>query len=169
MSFLSERHMLILIEICIKDVPHYYEMIKSPMWLKKVQTNTNRSAYRDMETFQRDIMQIWANARIYNVDGSEIFELANELEELFQRVYQDKMLELNSSQEARQGSSALEGTSAFSGTPQPSGPRLKLKLGNAAGRASGKAGRSAGKRGRAESDGDDDDDEEDARMSDASE
>lgn len=155
----------------MKDVPHYYEMIKSPMWLKKVQTNTNRSSYRDMETFQRDIMQIWANARIYNVDGSEIFELANELEELFQRVYQERLSELNQNQEARQDSSAVEGASTFSGTPQPSGPRLKLKLGNAASRAHSKAGRPSGKRARADSEEDEDEDEEaeeDARMSDNS-
>jgi hypothetical protein len=128
-------------------------MIKTPMWLKKVQTNITRSLYRDMESFERDVMQIWKNARIYNVDGSPIFELANNLEAVFQKAYQDKLSELNPS-----GGNSLQDSKPA--TPQPSGgPKLKLKVGKI------KAGR-GGRRGQAQSD--DESEEEDAHMTDGS-
>jgi hypothetical protein len=136
-------------------------MIKTPMWLKKIQTNVTRSTYREMETFERDMMQIWANARIYNVDGSDIFELANELERFFQSVYREKMAELDAKQE--------EGTAGSSGTLPVEGPKLKLKLGGE-NRTHTKSVRTTGRTGKARNDDEEDDEEEeDARMSDDTE
>jgi hypothetical protein len=138
-------------------------MIKTPMWLKKVQTNISRGVYKMMDTFERDMMQIWANARIYNVDGSEIFELANELEALFQQIYREKLNELDSKSA---NASTAEGTP---GAPQPPGPKLKLKLNTGAGRHTGRNGISsrAGTKKSYGASEDDDEEEEDARMSDS--
>lgn len=150
-----------------QEVPLYYDMIKSPMWLKKVTTNISRSVYRDMESFERDMMQIWTNARIYNVDGSEIFELANELEALFQQVYQAKLSELNLNKSAN--ASTYEGTPGLQDTPRSSGPKLKLKMPGSSNGRNGNDGRPNGRKSQRMSDDDDDEEEEeeDARMSDS--
>ena len=41
---------------------------------------TGVSLFKSWQAFEEEIGQIWDNAREYNEDGSEIFELANTFE-----------------------------------------------------------------------------------------
>lgn len=73
----------------------YYKIIKNPVSLKSVQKLVRGIRGRDKPTgttflkswaaFEEEVSKIWGNARIYNEDGSPIFELAGELEEYFHR------------------------------------------------------------------------------------
>lgn len=41
---------------------------------------TGITDYKTWDTFEEDVSFIWRNARDYNEDGSEMFELANQFE-----------------------------------------------------------------------------------------
>jgi len=46
---------------------------------------TGATFFKSWAAFEEEVSKIWGNARIYNEDGSPIFELAGELEEYFHR------------------------------------------------------------------------------------
>jgi hypothetical protein len=71
----------------------YYQLIKDPMSLsaikKKVQGVVGRDAptghtlFKSWDAFENAFSLVWKNARIYNEDGSELYNLSLELEEIF--------------------------------------------------------------------------------------
>jgi len=73
----------------------YYKIIKNPVSLKSVQKfvrgirgrdkPTGATFFKSWAAFEEEVSKIWGNARVYNEDGSPIFELAGKLEEYFQR------------------------------------------------------------------------------------
>lgn len=68
----------------------YYQLIKDPMSLsaikKKVQGVVGRDAptghtlFKSWDSFEQAFSLVWTNARIYNEDGSELYNLSLELE-----------------------------------------------------------------------------------------
>lgn len=68
----------------------YYQLIKDPMSLaaikKKVQGVVGRDAptghtlFKSWDAFENAMSLVWSNARIYNEDGSELYNLSLELE-----------------------------------------------------------------------------------------
>ncbi|KAI9714229.1 MAG: hypothetical protein M1812_006450 [Candelaria pacifica] len=72
----------------------YYSLIKRPVSLnsihKKIQgfhgrekPTVSKSLFQSWASFEEEISFIWLNAKDYNEDGSEIYELAGELEQFF--------------------------------------------------------------------------------------
>jgi hypothetical protein len=67
----------------------YYQLIKYPVSLnsvkKKVKGAVGRSAatgntvFQSWDSLEEEVSHIWRNAQEYNEDGSEIFNLADEL------------------------------------------------------------------------------------------
>lgn len=73
-----------------RELRDYYRVIKRPVCLRGVQKQvsgvkgrdkpTGVSQFKSWHAFEEETRNIWINARVYNEDGSEIFELANEFE-----------------------------------------------------------------------------------------
>lgn len=73
-----------------RDLRDYYRLIKHPVCLKGVQKAvrgikgrekpTGQTLLTSWQAFEAETKHIWKNAREYNEDGSEIFNLAGELE-----------------------------------------------------------------------------------------
>jgi Bromodomain len=63
-----------------KDIPDYYKVIKRPTAILEVKKGVERGKIQDWETFAAEVGLIWTNAKEYNEDGSEIYEMASELE-----------------------------------------------------------------------------------------
>ena len=73
-----------------RELRDYYQVIKHPVCLKSVQKQvrgikgrdkpTGVSFFKSWAAFEEEMRHIWENARTYNQDGSEIFELASEFE-----------------------------------------------------------------------------------------
>ncbi|KAK1981223.1 Bromodomain-containing protein [Colletotrichum cereale] len=71
----------------------YYRIVKEPISLKKLQKSvkgvrgrneaTGTSEFKTWATFEETASLLWKNAFFYNEEGSEIYELAQELEEFF--------------------------------------------------------------------------------------
>ena len=88
----SERtpYFYIFINLPSRDLKDYYQVIANPLSLKKLQKqvkgmqgrsgNTGVTEFKSWNQFEETASLLWTNARHYNEDGSEVYELANELE-----------------------------------------------------------------------------------------
>lgn len=73
-----------------RELTDYYRLIKRPISLNYVKKRTRgqhgRGAatmmtdYKNWDAFEEDVSYIWRNAREYNEDGSDMFNLAGEFE-----------------------------------------------------------------------------------------
>ncbi|KAF2650142.1 Bromodomain-containing protein [Lophiostoma macrostomum CBS 122681] len=78
-----------------RSLKDYYQLIKHPMSLSAVQKKvrgvvgreppTGMTTLKSWQAFEDEMSLIWANARDYNEDGSDLYNLAGELEDLFKQ------------------------------------------------------------------------------------
>ncbi|MCJ1405326.1 hypothetical protein MMC11_008553 [Xylographa trunciseda] len=78
-----------------RELRDYYSVIKSPQCLKRIQKQVRGiqgrekpngvSLFKSWRSFEEEMSKIWNNARLYNEDGSNISELAGQLEAYFNR------------------------------------------------------------------------------------
>lgn len=67
-----------------KTYPDYYELIKTPVCFEMIDTRMASNAfYKDLGQFRQDFATLFANAKYYNEDGSEIWNMADALEKAF--------------------------------------------------------------------------------------
>ncbi|GAW22690.1 hypothetical protein ANO14919_122330 [Xylariales sp. No.14919] len=99
-----------------RTLKDYYEIIAEPLSLKALQKQVRGqhgrseatwvSDFKGWAAFEDQASLIWKNAYHYNEDGSEIFMMAQELEEMFQELLKE----------------------AKENVPEPPQPKIKLKL-----------------------------------------
>jgi hypothetical protein len=70
-------------ELGLTDYP---EIIKKPMDLRSVRKNLSKGKYKKFEDFFRDIQLIWDNCKTYNIQGSEIYKMAEHMEKVAKRA-----------------------------------------------------------------------------------
>ena len=63
-----------------KHYRDYYVLIKNPIALSIIDKKIAAFQYISLEQFQQDLALMFSNARIYNQEGSEVVEDANEME-----------------------------------------------------------------------------------------
>ncbi|KAF7189349.1 Protein polybromo-1 [Pseudocercospora fuligena] len=76
-----------------RKLEDYYKVIKHPVSIKGVQKlvkgvhgrnpPTGHTDFKTWDQFEQEVSFIWRNARDYNEDGSDMYQLANEFEEYF--------------------------------------------------------------------------------------
>merc|ERR1712228_47591 len=66
-----------------KELPDYYEIIKKPVDIAKIQQRIDDEKYDDMSALQKDFMLLCTNTQQYNEDGSLIFEDSIVLQSVF--------------------------------------------------------------------------------------
>lgn len=78
----------------------YYEIIKSPMWLREIHSRLTDGTYDNEFDFAWDVRLIFRNCRQYNLKGSNLYKAADRLSFLFDRLFihwvfnvQDKSVE----------------------------------------------------------------------------
>ncbi|KAH6638230.1 Bromodomain-containing protein [Boeremia exigua] len=111
----------------------YYQLIKDPMSLaaikKKVQGVVGRDAptghtlFKSWDAFESAMSLVWSNARIYNEDGSELYNLSLELEETFK----EKLRAMRARVDEPPQPKLKLNMSGAAPSPAPK-PNLKLKL-----------------------------------------
>jgi hypothetical protein len=67
----------------VEELPAYYEVIGSPIDLRTVREKIDEGRYRRWDSFERDMMLVFANARQFNMEGSRIYDDAEALEKAF--------------------------------------------------------------------------------------
>ncbi|KAJ3128207.1 hypothetical protein HK098_004953 [Nowakowskiella sp. JEL0407] len=66
-----------------KFYPQYYTMIQNPISLMEIEKRFNSAEYDHISHFKDDFKLMFANARIFNLEGSPVFNDANEMERVF--------------------------------------------------------------------------------------
>merc|ERR1719499_2826414 len=66
-----------------KELPDYYEVIRKPIDIAKIQQKVDDDRYEDMDELERDFMILCKNTQQYNEDGSLIFEDSIVLQSVF--------------------------------------------------------------------------------------
>ena len=64
-------------------LPLYPKIVKHPMDLGTVQQKLEAARYAKVEDFLADVELVWKNAKLFNLEGSDIYEIAVLLEEEF--------------------------------------------------------------------------------------
>ncbi|KAF1832969.1 Bromodomain-containing protein [Decorospora gaudefroyi] len=103
-----------------RSLRDYYQLIKDPMSLAAIQKKvrgvigreapTGHTLFKSWDAFENTFSLIWTNARIYNEDGSDIYNLSLELEEIFHKKLREAKAKVN----------------------EPPQPKLKLNMSTAA-------------------------------------
>jgi chromatin structure-remodeling complex subunit RSC1/2 len=60
-----------------RKYPDYYAVIKQPMALSNIQRKLTDGSYKDVNACMKDLELIWNNAKLYNMPGSEIWNVAH--------------------------------------------------------------------------------------------
>merc|ERR1711892_451765 len=66
-----------------KELPDYYEIIRKPVDIAKIQQRIEEEKYEDMDDLERDFMVLCKNPQHYNEEGSLIFEDSIVLQSIF--------------------------------------------------------------------------------------
>merc|ERR1712117_130261 len=66
-----------------KELPDYYEIIRRPVDISKIQQRIDDDKYEDMDALEKDFMLMCKNTQQYNEDGSLIFEDSIVLQSVF--------------------------------------------------------------------------------------
>ncbi|EDV22372.1 uncharacterized protein TRIADDRAFT_58909 [Trichoplax adhaerens] len=66
-----------------RDLPDYYQIIKNPIDIKKIKERINMHRYRHIDNLEEDVLLLFQNSRIYNMEGSQIYEDSLVLENVF--------------------------------------------------------------------------------------
>merc|ERR1712038_1744523 len=66
-----------------KELPDYYEIIRRPVDISKIQQRIDDDKYDDMDGLEKDFMLMCKNTQQYNEDGSLIFEDSIVLQSVF--------------------------------------------------------------------------------------
>ena len=63
--------------------PDYYPQTRNPIDLRTIRDRIERSRYASWQELGEDVQLLFANARAYNMEGSQVYEDAEELERMF--------------------------------------------------------------------------------------
>ncbi|CAN8100916.1 unnamed protein product [Discula destructiva] len=87
------------IQLPDKSLKDYYQLIDTPMSLKKMwraiqgmqgrSGKTGASLYKTWAAFEQEANLLWTNAQYYNEEGSEIYDLAGELRDAFYEQFNE--------------------------------------------------------------------------------
>jgi len=66
-----------------KELPDYYEVIRKPVDIAKIQKRIDEEYYEDMDALEKDFALMCKNTQQYNEDGSLIFEDSIVLQSVF--------------------------------------------------------------------------------------
>uniref|UniRef100_A0A183V7M0 SWI/SNF related, matrix associated, actin dependent regulator of chromatin, subfamily a, member 4 n=1 Tax=Toxocara canis TaxID=6265 RepID=A0A183V7M0_TOXCA len=69
-----------------RELPDYYEVIEKPMDLNKMKRKIKEGRYSSVQDMGKDLKLLCANARKYNIDGSEIFNDSVLLESVWNKI-----------------------------------------------------------------------------------
>ncbi|KAJ3768128.1 SNF2-family ATP dependent chromatin remodeling factor snf21 [Lentinula raphanica] len=74
-----------------RDYPDYYQLIKQPIALSQIRKRSQGNFYKDVSQYKADWKLMFNNARTYNQEGSWVYNDAEEMEKVFNAMY-DKQI-----------------------------------------------------------------------------
>ncbi|KAL2341074.1 hypothetical protein Fmac_009014 [Flemingia macrophylla] len=71
------------------NIPDYFTIISHPMDLGTIKSKLEKHLYSDIEEFAADMRLTFSNAMTYNPPGNDVYLMANELNNIFDRKWND--------------------------------------------------------------------------------
>ncbi|ELQ75376.1 Histone acetyltransferase SAGA/ADA, catalytic subunit PCAF/GCN5 [Trachipleistophora hominis] len=84
-----------------KEVPDYYQIIKTPMDISKIEQNVEDDKYESLEVFEQDFALIFKNCYIYNAPSTTYCKCAHVLEKRFKERMREVKKTLNGDKSAQ--------------------------------------------------------------------
>lgn len=94
-ELLSDRHagcnayFLDPVDHVALNLPHYRSIVEFPMDLGTMKENLEDGEYRSAREFKRDFMKVVHAAKLFNEEGSDVYEAAGRLQEVFDVVWEE--------------------------------------------------------------------------------
>lgn len=82
-------HFLYPVDHVALNLPHYRSIVEFPMDLSTMKENLEDGEYRSAREFKKDFMKVVNAARLFNEMGSEVYAAANELQRVFNEVWEE--------------------------------------------------------------------------------
>lgn len=70
------------------NLPDYPDKVKKPIDLGTIKQRLNQGEYRTAEQGAKDVRLVWENCKLYNGEGSELYNLAVSLSKKFEEKYE---------------------------------------------------------------------------------
>ena len=70
------------------DYPDYYELIAEPQDLDTIEARVKTGGFKTWNEFEEEMMKVFANAKQYNADGSEVYEDAEAMQGILEALAQ---------------------------------------------------------------------------------
>ncbi|KAJ9107436.1 hypothetical protein QFC21_000887 [Naganishia friedmannii] len=97
----------------------YYLLIKKPISLAEIREKVQQKTYTDISQWKEDVTLMCDNAMQYNIEGSTVYDDANELQ---------KFLQAHQDNSQRGTTDQLGSTATSTPAPGPSVPKIKLNI-----------------------------------------
>ena len=66
--------------MCARLYPEYYKVIDNPMDISTLQDKLKQGKYEFLQEMYDDLSLIWKNCKEFNVEGSDIYDEADKLQ-----------------------------------------------------------------------------------------
>ena len=86
-STVRDRIELFMDLVSKRDYPIYYKLIKKPISMNMIKKRIHSPYYKTIDQFRDDFKLMFDNARIFNEEGSMVYEDANEMEVQYRDYY----------------------------------------------------------------------------------
>ena len=83
------------------QLPDYFQVITNPMDLGTIKKRLENGCYHAMEEFESDVNLVFDNAMLYNAEGSVVYNMAQEMKNIFTQDYARAMRTIQAEQELK--------------------------------------------------------------------
>ncbi|WWD22363.1 hypothetical protein CI109_106854 [Kwoniella shandongensis] len=98
-----------------KDYPDYYVVIAQPIAMSQIKAKIGKPSY-NLQQFRSDMHLLWNNARTYNQEGSWVFNAAEDMQEGFDKMWEEEVPKFQAAQAQAQANGNGNGEGG-NGTP----------------------------------------------------
>jgi hypothetical protein len=67
-------------------IPDYFDIIKEPMDFQTIHKKLHENVYVNQEEFEADVRKIWTNSFTYNLKGTQIYSMTEDISNYFERL-----------------------------------------------------------------------------------
>ncbi|WVQ94065.1 hypothetical protein IAU59_001143 [Kwoniella sp. CBS 9459] len=85
----EDLNQFFLAPVSKRDYPDYYAIIAQPIAMSQIRTKIGKPGYT-IQNFKSDMHLLWDNARTYNQEGSWVFNAAEDMQEFFDKLWQEE-------------------------------------------------------------------------------
>lgn len=71
----------------LQSYPDYYQMIAVPIAMSHLRKRAQTNYYKDIQQYRDEWRLLFNNARTYNVEGSVVYNDADEMEKIFNELF----------------------------------------------------------------------------------